>query len=212
LLAQKIIKGGSGNWGETAMSAHPQISQSDAEEITRYLFENFGTNKKNQLPATGAFQPNITEREYLLSASYTDKGNAKAKAITKTEYRLLRWPELYVAYFDEAKLVSSLNDGEIRITQSGGYFKFNQLDLTDVAKITYTLLAPAQGTLELRLDSVSGPVAATIDLNSIEVKPRNWGTGSTVLNATGLHDCYLVFKAAESKVVDLVRIKFEVDR
>lgn len=208
LLANKIIKGGSGNWGETAMSAHPQFSQSDAEEIVHYLFENFGANKKNQLPMQGTFQPNVTEREYLVSASYTDKGNNAAKAITQTTYRLLRWPELYVSNYDAGQSVSNLNDGEIRITQSGGYLKFNQLDLTDVHHVTYTLIAPARGTLELRLDSPTGPVAATINLESIEVKPRSWGSGSAAVQATGLHDCYFVLKAVEPNVVDLVGIRF----
>lgn len=55
LLANKIIKGGSGNWGETAMSAHPQFSQSDAEEIVHYLFENFGANKKINYPCKAHF-------------------------------------------------------------------------------------------------------------------------------------------------------------
>jgi len=38
LLATKIIKGGSGNWGETAMTPHPAISMDDAESIVKYIF------------------------------------------------------------------------------------------------------------------------------------------------------------------------------
>ncbi|RYY90956.1 MAG: c-type cytochrome [Chitinophagaceae bacterium] len=37
LLAGKIIKGGSGNWGQTPMTPHPGISQDDAEEMVRYI-------------------------------------------------------------------------------------------------------------------------------------------------------------------------------
>lgn len=37
LLAEKIIKGGSGVWGQIAMTAHPDISQSDAEKMARYV-------------------------------------------------------------------------------------------------------------------------------------------------------------------------------
>lgn len=36
-LAQKIIKGGSGVWGQTPMIAHPQISQGDAEKMVKYI-------------------------------------------------------------------------------------------------------------------------------------------------------------------------------
>jgi cytochrome c len=37
LLAQKIIKGGKGVWGEVYMSPHPQISEADAEQMVKYI-------------------------------------------------------------------------------------------------------------------------------------------------------------------------------
>lgn len=36
-LAGKIIKGGSGVWGEIAMTPHPTISQDDAEAMVKYI-------------------------------------------------------------------------------------------------------------------------------------------------------------------------------
>jgi cytochrome c len=38
LLAEKIIKGGKGVWGEVEMTAHPDMSQEDAEALVRYIF------------------------------------------------------------------------------------------------------------------------------------------------------------------------------
>ena len=37
LLADKIINGGSGVWGEVAMAGHPQISEDDAQTIVKYI-------------------------------------------------------------------------------------------------------------------------------------------------------------------------------
>ena len=37
LLAGKIISGGSGVWGEIPMTPHPDISQTDAEKMARYV-------------------------------------------------------------------------------------------------------------------------------------------------------------------------------
>jgi cytochrome c len=37
LLAGKIIKGGSGVWGEVPMAAHADITQADAEKMARYV-------------------------------------------------------------------------------------------------------------------------------------------------------------------------------
>lgn len=36
-LAQKIIHGGSGNWGEVPMTPHPGVSQADAEAMVKYI-------------------------------------------------------------------------------------------------------------------------------------------------------------------------------
>jgi cytochrome c len=36
-LAGKIMKGGSGVWGEVLMSGHPDLSQADAEKMARYV-------------------------------------------------------------------------------------------------------------------------------------------------------------------------------
>ncbi len=37
LLANKIIQGGVGVWGEVPMNAHPDVSQADAEKMARYV-------------------------------------------------------------------------------------------------------------------------------------------------------------------------------
>lgn len=37
MLATKIIKGGSGHWGDIAMTPHPALSKSDAQEMVRYI-------------------------------------------------------------------------------------------------------------------------------------------------------------------------------
>ncbi|RFS22664.1 cytochrome C [Chitinophaga silvatica] len=36
-LAEKVIKGGSGNWGEVAMLPHPNVSKDDAKEMVSYI-------------------------------------------------------------------------------------------------------------------------------------------------------------------------------
>ena len=37
MLAEKVIKGGSGVWGAVPMTPHPQISQEDAEAMIKYI-------------------------------------------------------------------------------------------------------------------------------------------------------------------------------
>ena len=37
MLAEKIIKGGSGNWGAIPMTPHPQLKQEDVEQMVKYV-------------------------------------------------------------------------------------------------------------------------------------------------------------------------------
>jgi cytochrome c len=37
LLAEKVIKGGSGNWGTVPMTPHPGVSVDSAKEMVRYI-------------------------------------------------------------------------------------------------------------------------------------------------------------------------------
>ncbi len=37
LLAQKVIEGGAGVWGEVMMSPHPTLSEDDAKDMVRYI-------------------------------------------------------------------------------------------------------------------------------------------------------------------------------
>jgi cytochrome c len=37
MLAQTIIEGGSGKWGDVPMTAHPTLSEEDATDMVRYI-------------------------------------------------------------------------------------------------------------------------------------------------------------------------------
>ena len=37
MLADKVIKGGSGNWGTVPMTAHPDLAVADAKEMVKYI-------------------------------------------------------------------------------------------------------------------------------------------------------------------------------
>jgi len=36
-LADKVIKGGSGNWGTIPMTPHPALSEADAQQMVKYI-------------------------------------------------------------------------------------------------------------------------------------------------------------------------------
>ena len=47
MLADKIVLGGSGNWGEIPMTAHADISKADAEKMAMYVLSLDGEKPKD---------------------------------------------------------------------------------------------------------------------------------------------------------------------
>ncbi|MBL0743648.1 c-type cytochrome [Chryseolinea lacunae] len=47
MLADKIINGGSGNWGEIPMSPHADLSKGDAEKMAMYVLSLSGNKPKD---------------------------------------------------------------------------------------------------------------------------------------------------------------------
>ena len=76
-LADKVIKGGSGDWGDRPMTPHPGLSDGDASAIVNYILSL--SDKKEQLPLKGTLflKEHIGKGgngSYLLDVSYTDHG------------------------------------------------------------------------------------------------------------------------------------------
>ena len=80
-LANKIINGSSGTWGDVKMPPHPDLKIGQAREIVRWILKNNSDPDQSYLAGTeGAFRtkekPNIEPGKgvYILTASYTDHG------------------------------------------------------------------------------------------------------------------------------------------
>ena len=55
-VASRIVKGSNGIWGSQLMAAHPQISQSEAELMTKYILSlSDGASMGGGLPTNGSY-------------------------------------------------------------------------------------------------------------------------------------------------------------
>ena len=147
----------------------------------------------------------------MLRAAYTDRGANGMPAITNEKTIVLHSPSVVVAsgQLSEGLQKQSVPEVPVEITvvnRSGASVVFKQLDLTGVAAVTFSGVAPAQyqakgGKIEVHLDSPTGPLLGESEL----IRPTA-GAGvmpsvfHTVLQPTaGLHDVYLVFRNADAK-------------
>jgi len=149
-LTQKIIKGGSGNWGEVAMAAHPTLKEDDIRQIIGWIKTLAGTEKNTpSLPASGSLDPTMHHPEkdngvLTITASYTNKGGDNIRPLTGQGSASLRNSKL------SFRRASSLK----------GPFHKDNIELTEVTGAEVGVYWSGKpGTayhLEFHLDSATG--------------------------------------------------------
>jgi cytochrome c len=216
-LAEKIVKGGAGVWGDKGMAAHPQLSLEQAAEMSRYILSLAQEKKDNVLPLKGDFTPDkhIGKNEkgiYILRAAYTDKGANGVGPITGSKTIVLRSPTLKAVAADApANLMKvNFNGKDFAILGNNTFAAFNNIDLTGIKYIT--LGAATQGTsavIEVRLGSPDGALLgeAAIGAEPIFQMPK-----VAIQPQTGIHSVFLVCRIKEVKAQPMIAmewLKFE---
>lgn len=212
LLATRIIRGASGQWGETAMAAHPSLSQEEAQQMVRYIFSLAASPTAESLPIRGSyrFDRHVADNSagtYYITASYTDRGAGEIRPLTAREEIRLRSARLRALSYDDHYQVRRMRvdnvagaDTRERIEllrgDKNGYAVYKDIDLTDIAGIDLRLFLDPdrfqEGKVELRLNGPEGERIATI--------PTRHTTRQLVLQnvpvreTAGRHDLYLLFK------------------
>jgi cytochrome c len=196
-LATKIINGGGGNWGTVhVMSAHPQVSVTDAQEMVRYIFSLTDKPRAQKtVPLQGSLvlkdhQKEELRGQYTLLASYTDKGGVVGP-LTGTEAVTLRNAKVRAVYTDAQ--VGFPRFG-VNLSQGGhkAYILLKNIDLTNIKQFTYEYSSQDQpGEIQVRIDSQAGPVISTTAYQPTGAWTTNKEvTGSISKPVTGKHDVY----------------------
>jgi cytochrome c len=168
-LANKVIEGGSGVWGDHAMSGHPQLSQKDAEMMVKYVLstaEKQTTAKA--LPLNGSYVLHVPAGEngkggYLLRAAYTDKGSGSMAPLSSESILALRNPSVDPQKADIQKGTRLLTTPSISFSMMGdnAYLGYNNMDLSGIKQIQFVVQATpnngdAGGIIEVHLDAPDG--------------------------------------------------------
>ena len=213
-LAKKIISGGSGVWGETAMSAHPQMSVQDASEIVKYILSIGNETTVKPLPPIGRYTTAIAKGEsdkgvLIIRAAYTDKGANGIKPATSEKVMMLKSPNFPAGEADKIDGIRKFriqNRGvEYMIgTKDKAYLGFSQIDMTDIGKATCTIFAQeermnaAGGWVEVRLDTPDGPViGSSKPFNPVKGKtpgPVPINADVVLKNTPGFHNLYFIYR------------------
>jgi cytochrome c len=200
LLAERILKGSSGNWGENAMAAHPQLTQDEAKEMVRYILSLADEKQASKPVSDTHFLPSDKDKggSYIFSANYADRGAKGIGSQLASQTIILRSAKFKAASFDSnkeaAKMTMEGRGDMVMASTTGSYIAFNDLDLTDVSALTVYASgsegSTVGGKIELRIDAPDGEL-----LGSAEVKnapPRPYKIPFNKKQTTN-HTVFLVF-------------------
>ncbi|WP_349317640.1 ThuA domain-containing protein [Chitinophaga sp. MM2321] len=221
-LVQKVIHGGSGVWGDAAMSAHPDLPPVKANEMISYIL-GLAKRLPPSLPLKGSYTTSVvagkTDGVFVLKAAYTDSGYHGLPPLSAEKTIVLKSPVLAAAEADEVRNIMRVKVpgvvSELAVLYGPeAYVGFNAIDLTGITGIDMEVSPAIGGTLELHLDTPDGMLVST-PLSLVPGK-GSFTEGKPVripLKATtGRHHLYFVLKAPgvtkSSLTVIITRLTF----
>ncbi|HXB08867.1 MAG TPA: PKD domain-containing protein, partial [Puia sp.] len=213
-LANKIVKGGGGVWGDQAMSAHPALSQGDVNAMVTWILSLANKEAvKKSLPQTGSITPPKDTKPgsaMVITASYTDKGGNNIKALTGKTTLSLRSNTLSFTGQEKTKGFNPFkyNGQYLLIFPAGeGWFASDAVDLSGVGSVSLTCgwQAPPKKPLsfEARLDAPDGKLLGKSTVTPSQGKdgPVRFAVATLPVNAVTdgkEHVLYFVYKGVEA--------------
>ena len=232
-LADKIINGGAGVWGQVAMAAHPQLSKSEAGQMAKYILSLSGESASlaKKLSPIGNYKLNqhkagTTEGKYILTASYTDKGGQEIGPLTARDVVVLKSPLMAAVDFKEIVKAQKFNitpemsqgmlEEELSVIfgTNEGYALYEKIDLTGIKSLRFDMLKAGAflsgGKMTLHLGAIDAPVFVEIP---VEMGLLDMGLGqvsATIPDTKGVHNLYLKFSndGTDKPITGLISIYF----
>lgn len=215
-LADKIINGSMGVWGEMPMAPNPTISDNDATQIADYILSLADTEETAApLPTEGSYTPRIPEGDngrggFIFKLAYQDQWAVDTPSITSGEILVLRSHEVPAS--DAAIRVNidsriGRSGNEVLFPKKNSHIGFKNLDLTGIRQIRLGASVGARaGTvgsgIEVYIDSPAGTLIGRGDIgaeSSNPVIPIQMPNGDAV---SGFRDIYFIFKNDEASEID----------
>jgi cytochrome c len=210
-VSDKIIKGGSGNWGTYPMPPHPDLSADQATEITKYILSL--NEKKSVLPMQGKLvlsnhigQGN--DGAYVLQASYTDAGTKIIQPITTSRHLVLRSPQIEMEDYSEGNVgvvIATLNTGYVSYISNirhGKHVRYDDIDLKNISSIRlWVQKHGAGGQVSVRSNALDGIEIGTAIIEKGQINDLKTGWQQIVIPlkpSAGKQNVYLVFSNPNS--------------
>lgn len=230
MLTKKILKGGSGNWGDRAMIAHPQLDSNDVSEMVRWIL-SLQKQSKKRIPREGRYTFAVPESSTNNGGVFvfhsTIKGGLGETHIFRSNLQQVEKADSSSGNF---KNYTKVIDGTASVfceLKNRDFFKFKEIDLTGIKSLEFQFETDAQknqtgdGILELRLDEIQGPVLGSIAIpasslqKNAEIKKMILTVEQSALSGDNLHHDLIFLvknqKAGSKPVVGMNWVRFNLE-
>ncbi|AWV98527.1 ThuA domain-containing protein [Arcticibacterium luteifluviistationis] len=233
-LTKKVISGGSGVWGETAMAGHPSLSTEDASEMVKYIL-NIANEKPSAktLPVKGTFAAKVPAADkgqsvYIVRASYEDQGAMGMPSLRSEQSFVLRNSKLGPHDFDVYEDINKMAFGGNKLaipSKNGSYMVLKQVDLSGIKAIEFAATAPkpqlnaSGGRVQIRLGSAKGKLIGQTEFlepsEAMSFEPKFITANINLPEGTAdnLQDLYAVFvnpDAGSQSMMVVMGIEFKM--
>ncbi len=220
-LAKFIITGGNGQWGRNMMAAHPQHTLAETTEMVNYIL-SLNQASASMLPLDGTYllkehTGNYEGGTYVLTASYTDKGNAFTGPLTGQALVSLRHPKVQAEDFDGFRNVGLIRPREgtgatyVSNVKDESYISFTGIDLAEIEQLVFMVDAREHGgIIELRSGGADGKLLSSVQVEptkaGINPKEPVWRQVSTPVSVGAKVDLFIVFRNSKVKDKNLLNL------
>ncbi len=218
LLSNKIMNGGSGNWGETAMPAHPALSGDDAKMIVEWVLTLNDKEEKRTNPMNGSFIPadkfELNEQgTVIIYAAYTGEGGNGAPALTGSASITLRAPVLEgqkAMHSNGVKNVKVEGQEFEVVNKNGDWISFADLSLEDIDTILLYYIDDNKQEWKVTIHQAApdGQLVGEGTINNVsgEGKLKHVSIPISSIMDEEQHDLYFVFQKQHPKVSSNLKV------
>ncbi len=200
MLSEKIINGGSGNWGERMMSANPNVTQEEAAAMVKYILSLNDTEPKMPLSGTYAFDEHTSNGNgnYQFKLTYKDKGANGIEPLSTTKTYLFKPTTIEAEDYSDVlngrplDLRDNVGRGVSRL-ENDSYLVYQGIDLSGVTAIKLVCSSSEPVRIEIRQGGVDGMLVAENTFNDLSDHFSELSMTVRGQNSQ-LSDLYLIFK------------------
>lgn len=202
-LVNKILKGGSGVWGENVMPAHAAMKQGDVAQIVKWVLSLSNKSVSKSLPAVGKITPPpaTAKKTLVIQASYIDNGGVGMKPLKSSEAAYLRSNIFDADEIKEIRGFTKIDSADIHYLNfpaGNGWIKLSMIDLDNISKLQLSGLRLStfkNNEFAIAVDKPDGEnisTAMTYAEGNILLQLKNLPSGK-------VHDVYILYKSSQNK-------------